>query len=204
MFEGNDREFKMIKDFHIALKDIEPYVKDPRWLRTGKRFSNCSLLVREVWTNWLLCVVLQRIGEPDMTFAEDDKGDGILVCRRTGLCIPTEHVSRLDVPFKEPLADGEDGVIQAIEHKIARGSEYAQGKYLIVFFEGVGEFYRNKIRERIRGKHNFLMVFGVGLLSIEPSGDYVYAVTQFHDLHSVTHIVRIKNDFTDWQVVSLS
>lgn len=174
-------------------------VKDPKWLRTGHEISNFTLLPREAWANWLLCAVLSKVGDQEVTFAEDDEGDGILVEKSTGMGIPVEHVSRLDVPSKKPLAGGAQGVIDAIDLKISRGPEYAAGKYLVVFFEGLGQFFRSEIRKNIRNRHNFRMVFSIGLQSIQEDG-YRYLVTQFHDFHSVTFLFYITYDFTDWQV----
>ncbi len=48
---------------------------------------------------------------------------------------------------------------------------------LYVFFDGAGEFFRNKIRENIKGRHNFGAVYCIGLLSTE--GRYAYSVTEF-------------------------
>ena len=73
-------------------------------------------------------------------------------------------MSALENPFNK-LPKGESRVISAINLKIDKGSEYAKGKWLVVFFDGAGEFYRNKIRENIKGRHNFGAVYCVGLLT---------------------------------------
>lgn len=189
----------VINDFRMALKAFEPMVKDPEWLRTGRPIRFFSLRPREAWANWLLCVVLRRLGDPFITFTEDAEGDGILFDPCSGHWVQTEHVSRLDVASKNPLAEGDQGIINAINQKIDHGPGYAKNKYLVVFFEGVGEFVRKKIRSSIRGRHSFDMVFGIGLLTVNEKG-YEYAVTQYHDFHSITYIVKIKNDFSDWSV----
>jgi len=88
-------EIKMIKDFKIALKDFEPYVKNPEYLWT-KKFSNFDLLIREAWGNWLLCTVLRNLHGEHITFAEDKHGDGLIIDKRTREIIPTEHVSALE------------------------------------------------------------------------------------------------------------
>lgn len=197
------KQRKQIKDFKIALKDFEPMVKDPKFLWNGRDIENFTLRPREAWANWLLCVVMRKLHGDRITFAEDDKGDGIIIDKNTGQWIATEHVSALEIPErKEPLPKGESRIINAINLKIAKGHDYAKNKYLVVFFDGAGEFYRKKIREEIHGKHNFVAVYCVGLLD---SGDnsYVYALTEFMDSHgdkSVTFRVEINADFTDWKI----
>src|SRR3989338_1197432 len=126
---------KFIKDFKSALKDFEPYVKNPNFLIKGREFTNFSLRPREAWANWLLCVVLKKLHGDHITFAEDQDCDGFIVDKNTGEFIPTEHVSALENPLNK-LPKGEDRVIDAINLKIDKGSEYAKGKWLVVFFDG--------------------------------------------------------------------
>jgi len=194
-------EIKQIKDLRLALKDMEHYVKNPDFLLTGREFTNFSLRPREAWANWLLCSVLQKLHGEHITFAEDPSGDGFIVDKNMGKVIPTEHVSALENPFNN-LPKGDDRVIGAINLKIDRGSKYAKGKWLVVFFDGAGKFYRNKIRENIRGRHNFEAVYCIGLLTSDKNG-YTYAVTEFVESHgdkSITFKVEINNDFTDWKI----
>lgn len=196
-------ERKQIKDFKVALKDLEPVVKNPQYLWNGRDISNFSLRPREAWANWLLCVVFKKIHGDRITFAEDSEGDGIIVDKLSGLGIPTEHVSALEVPKrKKPLPQGEDRVIQAIKQKIGRGPEYAKGKYLVVFFDGAGLFYRNKIREAIFRRHNFVAVYCIGLLRTE-GNCYIYSVTEFMDSHgdkSITFIVTVNMKEYIWEI----
>ncbi len=190
---------KLIKDFKIALKDFEPMVKEVKPLITGREISNFCLRPREAWANWLLCVVLRKVHGRDITFAEDHEGDGIIIDKTTDTWVMTEHVSALDSQRDIPLPKGEDRVIDAINHKIDRGFDYAAGKNLIVFFDGAGEFYRNKIRESIAGRHNFLTIYAIGLMWSNENG-YAYSVTEFDDDLSTTFKVVINGDFTDWTI----
>lgn len=193
---------KMIKDLRIALKDFESMVKDPRYLWNGRDIKDFSLRPREAWANWLICAVLQKVHGVDVTFMEDEDGDGILFDTRSGNILPTEHVSALNIPKGERLPEGEQRIIDAINLKIARGPEYAKGKTLVVFFDGAGIFYRSKIRENIFKKHAFESVFCVGLATSDVYG-YIYTVTEFRDSYgdnSVTHKVHINEDFSDWVV----
>jgi hypothetical protein len=196
---------KIIKDLRIALKDFEPMVNDPKHLWNGREIQNFSLRPREAWANWLLCVVLQKCTKKEFTFMEDDVGDGFIIERDRGLAFQTEHVSALDIPKGEKLPCGEQRIIDAINLKISRGHDYAREKLLVVFFDGAGQFFRNKIRENIFGRHGFEAVFCVGLLDSGPNG-YSYIVTEFRDSfghHSITHKVEINSDFTDWQITQI-
>ena len=195
----------MIKDMTVALKDLEPLVKDPRHLWNGRDLSNFSLRPREAWANWLITVVLQKMFSEHITFAEDENSDGLIFDKESGQMLVTEHVAAMDFPAGKNLPKGDARILGAIEYKIARGSEYAKGKSLVVFFDGAGEFHRDKIRESIFGKHNFVSVYLVGLLTSGEEG-YEYLVTDYRDSYadkSVSHTVKINSDFTAWTVTQL-
>lgn len=196
---------KLIKDLRKALKDFEPMVKNPKNLWNGRDIQNFSLRPREAWANWLICATLSAQHKRDFTFMDDDEGDGFIVDREKRRIFPTEHVSALDVPKRKQLPAGEQRIIDAINLKIEKGPEYAENKILVAFFDGAGEFYRNKIRESIYGKHNFEAIFCVGLLNSGPTG-YSYAISEFRDAfgdQSITHKVEINGDFTDWSVAQV-
>ncbi len=196
------KNVQMIKDLKIALKDFESMVKNPKYLWNGRDIQNFTLRPREAWANWLICTVLRGMHKRDITFMEDDEGDGFIVDKDKKIVVPTEHVSALNIPQGKKLPSGEQRIIDAINLKIAKGREYARGKLLVVFFDGAGTFFRNKIRESIFGKHAFEAVFCVGLLGSSDSG-YSYSVTEYRDSfkdQSVTHKVEINGDFTDWKI----
>lgn len=183
---------------------MEPYVKNPAYLVRGREFTNFSLRPREVWANWLLCAVMREMFGEHITFAESKVGDGIILDKNSGRWVMTEHVSALENPHNE-LPKGEDRVISAIDRKIARGRNYARGKKLVVFFDGAGEFYRNKIRENIKGRHGFDSIYCIGLLTSGEDG-YSYSVTEFKDSYgdqSVTFQVDINGDFTGWKIAQI-
>lgn len=199
-------KMKVVKDLKIALKDFEPMVKDPKWLWSGRRIENFNLLPREAWGNWLTSVVLRKMHDRDITFADSDEGDGFIVDKSLKSIFPTEHVSALDIPEGRKWPSGEQRAIEAINLKIAKGHEYARGKILVAFFDGAGEFFRSKIREAIFRKHNFEAVFCVGFLTSDNTG-YAYSVTEFRDSfedRSITHKVDINNDFMDYCVLKIT
>jgi hypothetical protein len=196
---------QLIKDLKIALKDFEPMVKDPKHFWNGRDIKNFSLRPREAWSNWLVCAVLRKIQSKDITFMEDDHGDGFIVYKEESLLFPTEHVSALNIPAGKYLPKGEQRIIDAINLKIDKGDDYAKDKILVVFFDGAEKFYRNKIRENIFGRHKFEAIFCVGLLDSGEDG-YSYSVTEFRDSFSdksISHKVEINADFTDWDVTQI-
>lgn len=198
---SNDRKRFLIKDFYQALKDIEPLVKQPEFLKTGREFTNFNLRPREAWANWLLCVVLQEVNDESITFCEDPDGDGVILSKKTGQHIRTEHVSALNTPSPTAKLRNEERILNAINHKIEKGLKYAEGKVLVVFTEDAKKWYPNKVGRKIYGTHNFSDVFCVGLIDCKT--DYRYSVTQFGAMHSPTWIVKVREDFTDWEVTKL-
>jgi hypothetical protein len=50
------------KSLPVALKEIEPVVRDPRRLQIGKPFAKFGgMRPREMLATWLLCATLQQI-----------------------------------------------------------------------------------------------------------------------------------------------
>ncbi|MBU2523790.1 hypothetical protein KKG71_01180 [Patescibacteria group bacterium] len=194
---------RIVKDFKTILKDMEPTVKNLKPLLVGREIENFSLRPREVWGNWLLCAVLQKIHNIEITFGDDNETDGIILNKVTGGWIQTEHVSALDVPTKNHIPKGEERIIQAINKKIDKGPEYAKNKILVVFFDGAGKWYRNKVRESINGRHNFMSIFAIGLLTSDKNG-YAYSITDFYENSSISYKVTINSSFSDWFVTKMN
>lgn len=83
-------------DLKIALKELEPFIRDGRQVQNGKPFRNFGrMLPREAIANWLLCATANAIDGRQLTFASTDDpigGDGIIVDQMTDEDFPTEHV----------------------------------------------------------------------------------------------------------------
>ena len=107
-------KMQVVKDLGIVLKDFEPMVKDPKWLWSGRRIENFNLLPREAWGNWLVSVVLRKMQNRNITFADSEDGDGFIVDKTIKSIFPTEHVSALDIPKGKKWAKGEQRAIEAI------------------------------------------------------------------------------------------
>jgi len=199
-------ERKQITNLNIAMKDLEPYVKNPQLLTQGVRMANFNMLVREAWANILLCAVLRKLTGHDYTFQEEESGDGLIFNKSDLTSFNVEHVCAMDFPAGRALPQGDARVIWAIDHKIKRGTEYAKGKALVVFFDGAGMFTRKNIRENIYGRHNFKAIFCVGLLEVVDSR-YSYIVTEYRDSFgekSLSHRVDINKDFNDWVITQIT
>lgn len=190
-----------IRDLLVVLKDFEPMVKDPHFLRNGRRIPNFNLLPREAWGNWLLCVVLKEALGRDMTFQEGDESDGYILARDTGEHFTTEHVASLNVPSPNNNLRNEGRVLDTIKRKISRGPEYARGKRLVVFIENAELWYPNRVARTIHGRHNFDAVYCIGLVSHDERNGYVYSVTQLDHRNSPTWKVTIDFDFSNYRVI---
>ena len=70
------------KSLKVALKELEPFVKNGQQLRTGKPFKRFGdMRSREMLANWLLCVTINAVegGARDFAFWSDPHGgDGII------------------------------------------------------------------------------------------------------------------------------
>lgn len=153
---------------------------------------------REAWANWILCVCLQYIHHSDITYKEDG-GDWTIVDKKSGEEFRTEHISALENTNWTKLPMGNDRIIWAINKKIEKGVDYAQWKILVVFFDGAGTFYPSKVRNQIKGKHNFLHIFWIGLLKTNNT-NYEYSVTNLNIPNPITYMVSINHDFSNWDV----
>jgi hypothetical protein len=195
---------RRFKSLAVALKEIEPFIRNGEHLQTGKPFEKFGgMRSREILANWLICVAVNSVNGDKLTFSSDPiGGDGIICDVATGETWPTEHVM---VPRLRPgeAGDAEALVLKAIEHKRDKGgAAYATGKTLIVFLEaGAGLWFPNKVARQLPEPLHFAAVWVVGLQGVE-AGEYVYGVTNL-DLtkgNAPTLLVRIKEDFGAWEV----
>ena len=193
------------KSLKVALKELEPFIRNGEHLQTGKPFKRIGgLRSRELLANWLLCVAVNSITHPGrLTFSSDPLGgDGIIRDSITEETWPTEHVLVPNVPGSEP-DDIEARVLIAIETKQRKGgAAYASGKTLVVFLNaGGGMWTPNKVARQLLAPLLFEAVWVVWLLRVE-AGEYVYGVTRL-DLkqgNAPTWRVSIGHNFDFWKV----
>lgn len=189
-----------IRDLKSVLKDMEAFIKDPRYLRIGRDLSNFSLRPREILANWLMCVVGNHISREDgLTFTEDPTGgDGVIRNRQSGECFLTEHVF-VGVPQTVTGNSVEYMIVNAVEHKKKKGTAYAKGKHLVVFSEAKGSWLPNRVGKIIDQQHSFESVWAVGLENVSGSV-YNYWVVLFGASHSPSWRVSVDFDRCEWTI----
>lgn len=219
MEKEDDKVGFQVKDLRVVLKDMEPMVKSADskgrlFLIDGHNKGEPAGVIpiagggffkmryREAWGNWLLCALLSHVHNQDVTFQEDEEGDGIIVNRTTGRWFPVEHVSGMTYGKGEELPKNEERVLSAINKKIEKDKKnpgYANGKTLVVFIDGAELWFPNKVGRAIEGTHNFSNMYCIGLTSSEEN-PYIYSVSELHAIHSPTFLIEINKDFTGWEI----
>lgn len=195
---------RRFKSLAVALKEIEPFVRNGEHLQTGKPFAKFGgMRSREILANWLLCVAVNATESRELTFSSDPVGgDGIIYNSATGESWPTEHVM---VPRLRPgeTGDAEGLILKAIEHKRGKGgAAYAAGKTLIVFLEaGAGAWFPNRVARQLPNPLLFAAVWVIGLQGVE-TGEYVYNVTclDIGDGDAPALLVQVGQAFDTWSV----
>jgi hypothetical protein len=196
----NVKQFKSLK---IALKELERYVRNGQHLETGKPFKNFGdLRSREILANWLLCVAVNSVTQPDRLILNSDPigGDGVISDTLTGETYPTEHVL---VPRAFGGRDHPEALIlKQIKLKWEKGAAYSTSKTLVVFLNAPGMVWHpNRVARQLPNPLYFAAVWVVGLQGVV-DGAYVYTVTRL-DLSQgepPTWRVRIAKDFESWTV----
>ena len=195
------------KSLEVGLKELGPFILDGEHLQTGKpskRFA--GLRSSELLANWLLCVAVNSVSQPDrrLTFSSDPLGgDGIIYDSVTGRTWQTEHILVPRQPGDE-AQDIEALILAAIDRKRSKGgAAYASGKTLVVFLNAGGgrNWLPNKVAEQLPEPLHFEAVWVVGLHNVE-DGKYIYGVARL-DLsrgNAPTWLVHIGKDFGAWDV----
>jgi hypothetical protein len=196
------------KSLDVALKELEPFIRNGEHLQTGKPFKKYGrMLSREMLGNWLVCVAINAEDGIELTFCSDPVGgDGIICKRATGETWPTEHVM---VPR---LREGQKGdaealILKAIQQKRLRGAAYARGKTLIVFLEAglaAGKWFPNRVARQLPRPLDFASAWVVALKGVE-EGEYVYSVTHLDvsEGNAPVLLVRIAKEFNAWGVTRI-
>jgi hypothetical protein len=208
---------KRFRSLSVALKELEPFIRNGEHLQTGKPFENFGgLRSRELLANWLLCVTFNaESGDERMIFTTDpDGGDGIIYDAMAEEPYPTEHVMVPKVKRKPGegekcgAIDYEALILAAINQKRSKGGEaYAKGKSLVVFVNagGDGSWSPNNVARKLPSQLYFAIVWVVGLHQAQAGGEYIYCVTQLDvsEGNAMTWHVRIRKDFDSWQVEAI-
>jgi hypothetical protein len=179
------------KNLNVALKEIEPMVRDPRHLQTGKPLEKFGdMRPREMLANWLLCATFEQIENRELTFYSDPiGGDGLIRDDATGETWPTEHVY---VSQHSIGSDAKALILNAINHKRSNGGAYCRGKTLVVFLDTA---------KALPNPLLFAAVWVVGFSSVQ-AGSYIYNLTLLDvtDGKAPAFVLRITPNFGAWDV----
>jgi hypothetical protein len=191
------------KSPEVALKELEPFIRNAKHLYSGKPFARFGKLrSRELLGNWLICAVLNA-GRPaaSYTFTSDPQGgDGIIYDMETETGWPTEHVMVPKAAAQE-TRDIRTLILAAIAKKQKKGAAaYARGKILGFLDAGLGEWYPNQIARQLPNV-DFREAWVVGLHG-RVTDEYVYGVSQLDmsSCNAPTCLVRIGKKFDTWEV----
>jgi hypothetical protein len=198
---------RRFKSLAIALKEIEPHVRNGRPVQTGKPFGNfADMRPREVLANMLICTAANFESEPErfrFVSTEDPiGGDGVIEDTQTEDTFPTEHVLVPDL--KGGAAEDIQALILGqIALKQNKGkAAYAAGKTLLYSSMPVGgPWFPNRVAKSLPKPLDFAAVWVVGLHGAE-NAEYLYDVMQLDQEAGTADIwrVRIAADFNSWQV----
>lgn len=190
---------KQVRDLSVFLKDLEPYVKNPNFLRRGREFQNFRMRPREALANWLLCIVFKSYIGKDLTLAEDpDSGDG-LILERVGCPVVPFYTEHVFVGHHEE-GDINEVILDKIASKLKRGPVYTRGRNLIVFSEKVGLVKAGLLRLTLGNKNDFVSIILVGLERSDKDG-YIYWITRLSPIPSLwSYRIFINWNFDKWRV----
>ena len=201
---------KRLVSLQRALQELQPFVQDRRYLRSGRGIRNFGdMRPREFLANWLVCAVSTDHGDSHYSFTTDPLGgDGIIRDDATGETFRTEHVAVLLPPnAPTPVGQAENLILDRITEKNARGPTYASGQTLIVFMEEpAGPWLPNRVTRSLPAPLHYDAVWVVGLQSVEADGTYVYGVTWLQlgpYIDAPTFLVRVAPTFTSWAIERL-
>jgi hypothetical protein len=204
---GDDfRKVTKFKSLKIALKELEPFIRNGRHLQVGDEFKRFGgLRSRELLGNWLLCVAVNAcVGADRLTFTSDPLGgDGLIVDEFNGFVIRTEHVFEPGPHPGAPTGRGEDAAKLVLEKIAKKNKPKYAGQTLVVFCNDGGgtAWYPNKVAKALPQRLHFEAVWVVSLQGVFDGG-YNYGVTRL-DLrrgNAPAWRVRIAPDFESWEV----
>lgn len=190
-----------------AARELRPLVHRVQPLISGRGFENFGdMRPREALGNLLVCLAANGGEEGPFGFSSDPiGGDGIIINRVTQETYPTEHVMVLCRAGQPRPADpAEDLILNGITRKNDRGRDYAAGKMLVVFVEGLqSEFHPNRLARRLPDPFHFSDLWLVALQEPVTDGSYRYGVARLSDgpnRPAPIYSVHIAPSFEEWTV----
>jgi hypothetical protein len=164
---------KRLKSLAVALKELEPHIRDGRKIKSHPEFNSIKQRPRELLGNWLMCAVAnaERPAETVHIYSDPFDGDGMLVDSATDEKMFIEQV----YARAEDGDDPEALITKAFSLKAGRGEEYAAGRTLVILSEAGGPYFPNRLARQFKGKHHFKGVWLLGLdAAAIADGRYAY------------------------------
>lgn len=199
------------KSLKVALKELEPFIRNGQHLSTGRAFEGFGgLRSRELLAGWILCVVLNaQRSTPSFSFTSDPQGgDGVIYDSTAKIGWPTEHIF-IPRAKEGEIENIETRMLGAIMKKQGKGGHaYASGKTLVIFVDdGRGQWFPNTVMKQIP-RNDFSAVWAVGLHDVVDD-QYTYWTTLLLDesrtemMNAPSWLVRIGQQFDSWKVERL-
>lgn len=193
-------ELVMVKDLNNFLATIvRSILENPKSLNSSKKFKNIGLSAREVLGIFLVCSVANYIDNSGWTIASDPEGyDGVIISnsgKRNGDGFATEQVY---IPSFES-GNLTDLVIERIERKSSRGSEYGKNRHLIVYCNKSGFIDHQKIKKKIKENTVFLSYWIIGKNMPDKFSYFVASPKTISD-PTMAYEVVISDSFDDVRV----
>lgn len=195
---------KRLKSLAVALKELEPHIRDGRNIKSYPEFRSIKQRPRELLGNWLICAVAnaERGAETIHIYSDPFDGDGMLVDSATDEKLFIEQVyARAE--------DGEDAealITKAFSLKASKGEEYAAGRTLVILSEAKGAYFPNRLARQFKGRHHFEGVWLLGLdAAAATEGRYAYTIADIGGEiePAPVWLVTLSDDFTSWTVEGL-
>lgn len=192
---------KRLKSLAVALKELEPHIRDGRKIKSHPEFKSIKQRPRELLGNWLMCAVAnaERGAETIHIYSDPFDGDGMLVNSATDEKMFIEQV----YARAEDGADAEALITKAFFLKAGKGEEYAAGRTLVILSDASGSYFPNRLARQFKGKHHFM---GVWLLGLDAAAiaerRYTYTIADISGETELAPVWRVTlaDDFSTWAV----
>lgn len=195
---------KKLKSLAVALKELEPHIRDGRKIKNHPEFKSIKQRPRELLGNWLMCAVAnaERGEETVHIYSDPFDGDGMLIDDATDEKMFIEQV----------YARAEDGenaealITKAFTLKAEKIEHYAAGRTLVILSEAGGPYFPNRLARQFKDKHHFKGIWLLGLNAAAIAEErYAYAVADISGDTEPAPLwqITISEDFSSWMVTRL-
>lgn len=179
---------------------VRPSLLTLNAMRTGREWKRIKLRPREAVGLFLVFAVGQFI-DPDNIWtvgSDPESQDGVVVCvngEKEGDAVAVEQVY---VPNLE-IGEISDLIKRRIEQKTSLGSEYAKDRHLVIFCDKSGSLDLSKVSEFLEDQESFMSYWIIARVDA-PNWNYLVATPKTSGDPRQAYKVRIKDDFSSWEV----